>query len=243
MEKRHRHEYSEADDLFIAQNYGKMPTQEIAKVIGTSKSGISHRAQRMGNLVKHPRKPTLYDGTDIPGEEWRDVVGFEGFYKVSNLGRVRSVERVQNGRKKNGYIIRPSHDACGYEMLELRNGTFKKRLSVHRIVAKAFIPNPDNLPQVNHIDEVRDHNSADNLEWCTIEYNQNYGNRRARISESSTGERNARHILTEKDVIEIRETYIPGDREFGVRPLSEKYGVSYVTITKIIGRKIWKHIA
>lgn len=176
-------------------------------------------------------------------EIWKDVPGYEGQYQVSNIGRVRSLDRIKpDGIFQHG-IIRKTHlDACGYELVALRKNNKTKHWSVHRLVATAFIPNPYNLPQVNHKDEIRNHNTVDNLEWCTIEYNQRYGHRRQRSSESSIGEKNARAILNEKEVIEIRKTYIPGDKEFGVSALSKKYGVKYVTITKIIGGKLWKHL-
>lgn len=176
-------------------------------------------------------------------EIWKDVPGYEGQYQVSNTGRVRSLDRIKpDGIFQHGTIRKTYLDACGYELVALRKNNKPKNWSVHRLVATAFIPNPDNLPQVNHKDEIRNHNTVDNLEWCTIEYNQRYGHRRQRSSESSTGEKNARAILTEKEVIEVRKTYIPGDKEYGVSALAKKYGVKYVTITKIIGGKTWKHL-
>lgn len=169
--------------------------------------------------------------------------GYEGCYQVSNLGRVRSLDRIKSdGIFQHGTIRKTHLDACGYELVALSKNSVIKHWTVHRLVATAFIPNPNNLPQVNHKDEIRNHNTVDNLEWCTIEYNQNYGHRRERSSKNSTGEKNARAILTEKDVLEIRRDYIPGDKKYGVRPLAEKYGVKYVTITKITCGKIWKHL-
>ena len=141
-----------------------------------------------------------------------------------------------------GRIKKAHHDSCGYELVQLGKDGSIKHCSVHRLVAQTFIPNPNNLPQVNHKDEVRDHNTVDNLEWCTILYNQNYGHRKERASKNSTGEKNANHWLNESDVIEIRRLYRPGDAEYGVRALAERYGVKYVTICKIVQRKLWKHI-
>ena len=176
-------------------------------------------------------------------EVWKDVPGFEGIYRVSNLGMVRSLDRVKkDGRRMYGRIRKPHRDSCGYMLVQLYKDNEKKHYSIHRLVALAFIPNPDNLPQVNHKDEVRDHNTVDNLEWCTVLYNQNYGHRKERTSSSSRGEKNARAILTEKQVKEIRNTYIPGDKQFGIRALSNRYGVKYVTIQKIVQHRIWKHI-
>lgn len=104
-------------------------------------------------------------------EEWRDIEGYEGLYQVSNLGNVKS---LNYGRSK---IRKPVHTKNGYiDMMLCKNGKCKHHL-VHRLVAIAFIPNPDNLPFINHKDENKHNNRANNLEWCTREYNSNYGTR------------------------------------------------------------------
>lgn len=176
-------------------------------------------------------------------EIWRDIPGYEGYYQVSNIGRVRSLDRIKcDGIRMRGRIKKTHYDACGYEMIQLRKDGAFKHLSVHRLVAQAFIPNPDNLPQVNHIDEIRNHNTVENLEWCTVEYNQNYGHRKEKASKSATGVNNARTKLTERDVREIRSIYIPGDKNYCKRILAEKYGVSYHTITAIVTKREWKHL-
>lgn len=119
-------------------------------------------------------------------EIWRPVVGYEGLYEVSNLGRVRSMGHyvTQNGncgtpftRFYKGRIIHATCTSNGYEGLTLSNGSKRENKSVHRLVAEAFIPNPNGLPQVNHKNEVRNDNRAENLEWCTVAYNVTYGHR------------------------------------------------------------------
>ena len=123
-------------------------------------------------------------------EEWRPIKEFDGIYEVSSLGRVRSIgryARIANGnyRYAKGKIKKIGKYPNGYSMVNFTvNGTHITRL-VHRLVAQAFIPNPDNLPQVNHKDEDITNNSADNLEWCTPEYNANYGTRNLRCYESN----------------------------------------------------------
>ena len=108
-------------------------------------------------------------------EVWKDVDGYNGLYDVSNYGRIR------NHKKKN--ILHPSTDK-GYKHICLRKNGVTKCYKVHRLVALAFIPNPDNKPQINHIDENRSNNNVENLEWCTAKYNSNYRERVKRMSKS-----------------------------------------------------------
>lgn len=102
-------------------------------------------------------------------EEWRDIEGYEGLYMVSNFGRVVSF----HGR--NPRIMKLGMTHKGYQCVGLQKEKQHKTCVVHRLVAKVFIPNPDNLPQVNHKDECKTNNRVDNLEWCTDKYNHNYG--------------------------------------------------------------------
>jgi len=97
-------------------------------------------------------------------EEFRDVPGYEGTYEVSNLGRVR----------RNGKILRPGKDKTGYLLVVLSKNGIRKTYKVHRLVAVAFLLNPQNLPMINHRDEDKTNNCIDNLEWCDSKYNINY---------------------------------------------------------------------
>lgn len=105
-------------------------------------------------------------------EIWKPVVGYEGLYEVSNLGRVRSLN--YNGTGTKGTLSEATNK-CGYKYLVLCNNGKRKHHLVHRLVAGAFLINPNNLPQVNHKDEHKDNNCIDNLEWCDNKYNNNYG--------------------------------------------------------------------
>ena len=109
-------------------------------------------------------------------EIWKDIEGYEGKYQVSNMGRVRShcygewkilKQNIASNRTARVHLGGPNNT-----------------VNVHRLVAQAFIPNPDNLPQINHKDENRSNNCVDNLEWCDNTYNLNYGTRNKRASES-----------------------------------------------------------
>lgn len=119
-------------------------------------------------------------------EEWRPIPGYEGLYEVSSFGRVRSLDRyVKSGygsyRLHKGKVLNPVKDKYGYLAVNLQAGN---RCNIHRLVAQAFIPNSDNLPQVNHKDENKSNNRVDNLEWCDRKYNCNYGTRNIRIGET-----------------------------------------------------------
>ena len=115
-------------------------------------------------------------------EEWRDIEGYEGLYQISNLGRVRSLNC--RGHKGCIGILTPRLDGKGYEMVALYKEGKARNIKVHRLVAQAFIPNPNNYPQVNHKDENKTNNDVKNLEWCTNEYNHNYGTRNERVGKS-----------------------------------------------------------
>lgn len=124
-------------------------------------------------------------------EIWKDVVGYEGYYQVSNLGNVRSVDRVvnvRNGTKiSKGKRLKPSTNKQGYLFVPLSKENDVSLARVNRIVAQAFIPNPDNLPAVNHIDRNRTNNKVSNLEWCTIEYNNRYSTAKAIVQYNLSG--------------------------------------------------------
>lgn len=120
---------------------------------------------------------------NLEGEEWRDIEGYEGLYQVSNKGNVKSLNYRRSGKEKK---LRPEK-LNGYLLVCLSKDKKHKGFLVHRLVAKYFLENPDNLPVVNHKDENKENNSSENLEWCTQRYNVNYGTGIQRRSESQKG--------------------------------------------------------
>lgn len=117
-------------------------------------------------------------------EIWKAVNGYEGFYEVSSIGRVRSVPRtiISSGfpRKRQSKMLAAS-DYGGYCKVTLQKDGSRKTKLVHQLVAAAFIENPNNYKTINHIDENPKNNSVENLEWCTQKYNINYGSRTERM--------------------------------------------------------------
>lgn len=113
-------------------------------------------------------------------EIWKDIKGYEGYYQVSNLGNVRSVDRIvtySDGIKclHKGKILKLKKDRYGYLNSYLCKNSKVKTITIHRLVAENFLPNPNNLPEINHKDENKDNNCVSNLEFCTHLYNMRFG--------------------------------------------------------------------
>lgn len=120
-------------------------------------------------------------------EIWKPISGYEGIYEVSNLGNVRSLPRYKRGNFDSkvfveGKEIKKVKNNRGYYIVQLSKENKVKNFSVHRLVATEFIPNPNNLPQINHKDEDKSNNTVDNLEWTTLKRNINYGTRNKRMA-------------------------------------------------------------
>ena len=145
------------------------------------------------------------------GEIWKPVIGYYGLYEVSNFGRVKSINYNKTGKER---LMKQVVNKQGYYQVTLhKNGSMAAK-KVHRLVAEAFIPNPNNLPCVNHKNEDKTDNRVENLEWCSIEYNNRYGMRGKKISEAISGEN---HYLygkhhTQETVDKIRESVIKTKR-------------------------------
>lgn len=131
---------------------------------------------------------------------WKDIKGFNGKYQISDLGQVRNAK---------GNILKGHTNNKGYQMVHLRAKGISKLCSIHRLVAVHFIPNPDNLPQVNHKDENKLNNAVSNLEWCIQSYNNNYGTRNKRMSNTK---RNNTYNMKQVICIETEIVY-PSTRE------------------------------
>lgn len=112
-------------------------------------------------------------------EVWKTIPGYEGRYEVSSLGNIKSINFAGHGKNR---ILKKCLNADGYEVTTLSKDGVPKFTLVHRLVAQVFVPNPNNLPFINHINENRSDNRAENLEWCTASYNANFGSRNRRMA-------------------------------------------------------------
>lgn len=155
----------------------------------------------------------------LPKQIWKDIPGYEGLYQVSNTGRVRSLNYKHTGKTK---VLKQGTKGHGYKVVGIYKNGKRKNYTIHRLVALAFIPNINNLPQVNHKDENPANNAVWNLEWCTDEYNINYGTRNERASNSMKYKYNVKNNPKAKPVLMFTKE---GDfiRKFDCVPDANEY--------------------
>jgi hypothetical protein len=133
-------------------------------------------------------------------EVWKNISGYEGLYEVSSLGRVRSLPHKVYNKLIGEYIskekiLKQGSLVRGYKGVGLYKNGKEKTQKVHRLVAEAFIPNPNNYPEVNHKNEDTSDNRVTNLEWCTSKYNSNYGTRTQRIAQKNLNRNKSKRVL------------------------------------------------
>lgn len=179
-------------------------------------------------------------------EIWKDIENFEGMYQVSNLGRIKSLARVKtliNGNRLtiNEKVLQGHIDTKGYIQVELRKDGKRNISCVHRLVASAFIENPESKEQVNHIDGNKTNNRVENLEWVTCEENIHHAWNNG-LNKALKGQQHCNSKLTDEQVKFIKENYKPRDRKYGMNGLARMFGVSTSPIYMIVSGKGWKHI-
>ncbi len=171
-------------------------------------------------------------------EIWKDIKDYEGLYQISNMGRVRSLERqTSHGHKLIERILTPVNDKDGYLGIRISKDGTAKGFKIHRLVANAFIPNLENKPTVNHIDGNKKNNAVCNLEWATHSENARHAyNTGLQPLKSMKGLQK----LTIEQAEIIRTKYTPGSKKYGARALGRKYGVSSTTIRQVLKGKTYK---
>lgn len=177
-------------------------------------------------------------------ERWKAIIGFEGLYEVSELGKVKRLAYSKKSKLGNlfpvsEHILKPAKDGKGYLGVTLfKNGTpFRKK--VHRLVAEAFVSNPFLLPQINHIDGDKTNNNVGNLEWCDNRHNIRHAYALG-LLEPKRGEKNASHKLTQEAVDFIKSVYEPRTIRLGAQALARAFGVDRHTIERIARGDSWK---
>jgi hypothetical protein len=175
-------------------------------------------------------------------EIWKDIVGYESIYQVSNTGKVKSLARkVKN---VNGYslikgiILKNRVNKKGYASIDLSFKNNKKCCVVHRLVATAFIPNSDNKPQVNHINGIKSDNRLENLEWTSPKENVKHAFDNG-LRKKMIGENNPYSKLKNSQVIEIKKLIKDNIK---ITDIAKMFSVSICAISDIKSKKNWNHL-
>ena len=167
-------------------------------------------------------------------EMWKDVINYYGKYIISSNGVIKSVARKN---RLNDKIKKQRKDKDGYMIVNLHSDGKTKTLKVHRLLAEAFIYNPLNKPQVNHINGIKNDNRLQNIEWATQSENMQHSYDNG-LTKASVGEKNGNSKLTTKDVEDMKKL-----RKFMTyQELANVFSVSICQAHRIINNKRWKHV-
>ena len=181
-------------------------------------------------------------------EIWKPIEGlkdgfYDGLYEVSSLGRIKLLPRIlncPNGKRLTKEKIVTGSNAHGYRRINLKKDRIRLQIDIHILVARAFIPNPNGYPQVNHIDANRANNEVSNLEWCTQKMNSRHALELG-LFKTTRGSERSTAKLNEDKVVTIREMYKTG--LYTMCTLAQKFSVGKTTIRTIINRTKWAHVA
>ncbi len=179
---------------------------------------------------------------DTEKEIWENILNYEGFYQISNLGNVRSLDRfitINNKLSfKKGKIMVVSENNKEYKQISLSKNNKLKTFKIHRLIALAFIPNPNNYPYVNHIDGNKKNNNIINLEWCTAQMNIKHAYDMG-LMNAPKGKNSGASKLKDEDILNI---FILNKEGLGHRKIAKIYNISRVAIKIVLQRKSWRHI-
>lgn len=181
-------------------------------------------------------------------EVYVDIRGYEGYYQVSNYGNVRSLDRViveKTGKTQTlkGRVLKQRINCSGYSEVGLRRNGNRATLAIHKLVAQAFISNPNNKPTVNHLNGIKTDNNISNLEWATYSENLSHAYKaglRTPVLIKDVGQKNYKRKLKPEQVVEIKRLLAAGNLTH--REIATQFSVATSTITEInIGRR-WKYV-
>lgn len=221
-EARRPHNKLDIDEDFIREHYFEMSAREIGEILGVSREAVNHRVRKMGlRKTKIPYIPkegeVLKEITDVPG------------FGITNLSRVVNLEF--------NTIVKPKIDRAGYLRVTMQKDGKKFERRVHRLVAMYFIPNPNNLPQVNHIDGNKSNADITNLEWVTPKENSEHASRTGLLR---VGENHSSARITEEQARAILADFKSGMTVSEVR--KKHTYASKSIVEKICWRQRWKHL-
>lgn len=176
---------------------------------------------------------------DNTEEIWKDVVGYEGFYKISSKGRVLSLARKGKGSPNSNRILKPGISS-GYHTLIFRKNSKSIPIQIHRIIAIAFLQNLHDYTQVNHKNGIKTDNRVENLEWCTPSENILHCILNGR-RDTAKGSRKPNATLNEEQVLKIK-IFLKKRGNISFEMVAEMFGVKYGVIQNISSGRCWKHV-